>query len=743
MAKLPTAQDLGPVPFDGSRRPIAQAHVPDMRGAGVGVGVQGLGKGIVHLADSFQRVQHEQDETEYRNAKSDLIKNTLDLDTKYADDPDYTSVRDRYMADFDGYVAGNIASIQSPRLRDRLLREAGEMAARKDNSYSPLALKQGADDARAKWLATGQDYLTKASTFNDDQAASAIERFNLIGDNLAGMRGGPSRVQIQIQKDKFKKQFDDVRFAGELDTAKQNADFDRIEARERTRPTVPETVGGPFDRRQFYSELEQKPWLRERLQTIVQGEGGHSADPETKQIYLESIFNRAAARGQTLEQVTKEYTGPGSDGYYPRTTLVNGRIRNKAQYDDFQPVYDAVLGGSDRSTEVLGFPATGNASAGVAQRGVSSGRYARSGNLGGGQTGAPGVETFVQGHGSDDVELLESSRTTLGESGGGYGYTESTRAGRLKQIETARRRFLSDQMASDAAARRQETLEASNEAFRMIGLLSDPETAHQVTHKSIYSNPIFSRTSEAGLAAAQKVDAVLAARKREMEDKQEKSLGEGYVNLLNRVSSSGPDRITDDYQLLQYLQPVDGGKPQLTVNGFEKLSRQIANKTGDGKDIQATTEYKNLINYAKDRILGPDDFYKVKDPERQKKFGMFQMDLDRALTDAQKEGGRALQMKYLDARDTEYFGNILGEKDGVLKSGQQSPYVMAGKDRFKARIPDQKASTSPSDYKDPNSVITAFQGGKLSREDAGRILIANGWADPDPPPINAQVPISR
>jgi hypothetical protein len=169
---------------------------------------------------------------------------------------------------------------------------------------------------------------------------------------------------------------------------------------------------GAFDRSRFAEEIKQNPELAARLQTIVQGEVGHGASQARKLVQLETIFNRAAARGQSLAQVTRMYTGQGSAGYYPPATFSGGRIKNDAEYAKFQKdIMTPVLGGSDESTRLLGFPATGNASGGVAARGsVPGGRYTRHGML--------GPETYVQegrwgfgGRGArEDIGRLEATR---------------------------------------------------------------------------------------------------------------------------------------------------------------------------------------------------------------------------------------------------------------------------------------------------------------------------------------------
>jgi hypothetical protein len=41
-------------------------------------------------------------------------------------------------------------------------------------------------------------------------------------------------------------------------------------------------------------------------------------------VQLDTIFNRARARGQSLAEVTQMYTGPGSKGYYPAASDTGG-----------------------------------------------------------------------------------------------------------------------------------------------------------------------------------------------------------------------------------------------------------------------------------------------------------------------------------------------------------------------------------------------------------------------------------
>jgi hypothetical protein len=126
--------------------------------------------------------------------------------------------------------------------------------------------------------------------------------------------------------------------------------------------TVIATRGG-IDRRQFAQELAD-PAIVKKAADMVKGEVGWNAPIDTKLVQLETAFNRAMARGQPLTRVllsTSEdphlgYYQGGSNGTYSRPV-------NDAQFADFKKnLLRQVFIGSNRSEELLGFIATGNAS---------------------------------------------------------------------------------------------------------------------------------------------------------------------------------------------------------------------------------------------------------------------------------------------------------------------------------------------------------------------------------------------
>jgi hypothetical protein len=154
-----------------------------------------------------------------------------------------------------------------------------------------------------------------------------------------------------------------------------------------------------IDRTRINAEVQADPTLIPRMATIAKGETG---DPRGRKVIAETIANRAIARDQSLSQVMRQYTGPGSDGYYPASTFRNGAMTPEQAQTMQRDVIDPMLRGSDEGTQALGFAPTGNASGGVAARGVASGRYGNSGRLAG--------ETYVTQERPEQLERLAGAR---------------------------------------------------------------------------------------------------------------------------------------------------------------------------------------------------------------------------------------------------------------------------------------------------------------------------------------------
>lgn len=75
------------------------------------------------------------------------------------------------------------------------------------------------------------------------------------------------------------------------------------------------SAGNPFDRERFKKELEEKPWLREKMKHISLGE---NQDPRANLAVIETMMNRAVVRGTSLEAQARRHRSSGVDegGYY-------------------------------------------------------------------------------------------------------------------------------------------------------------------------------------------------------------------------------------------------------------------------------------------------------------------------------------------------------------------------------------------------------------------------------------------
>jgi hypothetical protein len=121
-----------------------------------------------------------------------------------------------------------------------------------------------------------------------------------------------------------------------------------------------------IDRSQFRIEIASEPELITKMTHMVFGEVGREAPLPVKIIQLETAFNRAQARGQTLAHVLLSVKESPRDGYYAVDTYCAAAEPSSDDVETFRKtVLAAVLHGSNLSDVGFG-PMTGNASADVA-----------------------------------------------------------------------------------------------------------------------------------------------------------------------------------------------------------------------------------------------------------------------------------------------------------------------------------------------------------------------------------------
>ena len=138
--------------------------------------------------------------------------------------------------------------------------------------------------------------------------------------------------------------------------------------------------GNPFDRSRFAKELEQKPWLREKMKHISMGE---NQDPRANTAVLETMMNRAVVRGTSLEAQVKRHRSSGVDeggyyaGYAPHVS------------DDKSQMFERNLGHVLAGSNVSNY-ATDNSSGGLAASERASGAFVHHGTINGESFFSPG-----------------------------------------------------------------------------------------------------------------------------------------------------------------------------------------------------------------------------------------------------------------------------------------------------------------------------------------------------------------
>lgn len=140
------------------------------------------------------------------------------------------------------------------------------------------------------------------------------------------------------------------------------------------------TSGNPFDRERFAKELEEKPWLKEKIKHISLGE---NQDPRANAAVMETMMNRAVVRGTSLEQQAKRHRSSGVDeggyyaGYAPHYSTAKGEMA------------DRNLSAALRGSNITNY-ATDNSSGALAARERASGSFRHHDTINGESFFSPG-----------------------------------------------------------------------------------------------------------------------------------------------------------------------------------------------------------------------------------------------------------------------------------------------------------------------------------------------------------------
>jgi hypothetical protein len=132
MARLPTAEDLGPTPrVDPARSiasvdlsPIARGNAAlEQGGQALGAGVQKFGAGSADYADAEQRFQ-------FMQTHADYLAKSIDVQQQFQNDQDYATLPQRYNAALTTLRDQTAQGISSPGYREHFMSTSDETIAR-------------------------------------------------------------------------------------------------------------------------------------------------------------------------------------------------------------------------------------------------------------------------------------------------------------------------------------------------------------------------------------------------------------------------------------------------------------------------------------------------------------------------------------------------------------------------------------------------------------------------------------
>jgi hypothetical protein len=224
----------------------------------------------------------------------------------------------------------------------------GESAdARREGAAGGAAVKAATEDAEPAELEAGQS--DDFASLNTDSAAMHAARIYFgtapLGGSVAAIEPwAPGQTPI----------FEEPETA-----AVTPASLPGETPRNETIVAKDRAGAGGIDRSHFLAELDGNPGLITKMASMVYGEVGRTAPRETQMAQLESAFNRAQQRGQSVSHVLLSVAEDPRRGYYASNTYHPVSPKDVERFKT--EVLAPVLAGSD-----LGHGVTGNASGSVA-----------------------------------------------------------------------------------------------------------------------------------------------------------------------------------------------------------------------------------------------------------------------------------------------------------------------------------------------------------------------------------------
>lgn len=249
------------------------------------------------------------------------------------------------------------------------------------------------------------------------------------------------------------------------------------------------------------------------------------------------------------------------------------------------------------------------------------------------------------------------------------------------------------------------------------------------------ANDFLARLSDGTLTAEQVLKSNLSAfgegskstfinllKKNDNPDRDSRTYGPAFVDLFRRVNApdGSPEKITDDASLYAPLERGD-----LTYSGIQALRAELQGRRSLDGAVEGELK-KRMFDTAQASLTATDPILRIRDPKGDERLQAF-MAWFLPEYQRQRSGGKsALQL--LDPQSPDYLGKGLAQfrrsrADFMRDVFQDNP----GNPALPA-VPQDQPPAQGATYKNRDEVLNAYRAGKVSRDDARKILQDNGWA---------------
>lgn len=214
-----------------------------------------------------------------------------------------------------------------------------------------------------------------------------------------------------------------------------------------------------------------------------------------------------------------------------------------------------------------------------------------------------------------------------------------------------------------------------------------------------------------------------------------KTYGAGYYDVFNRIHAADgdPSKINDSAALYGMVGQPGG----LTMAGLEKARGEIAGKNTPDAEAESA-QRSQFFRDAHAQITGSNEKLGLTDPKGEEIYARFMASAYQHIDAAKASGKTPAQIYSPDSPD--YVGKSIATFKRPMNVWMSD---MMNQNGPTGGLTPAAVDTGATDLKSKDGIISAYRGGKLSRADAGKALVAGGFAMAAvaPPPAAPAEPV--